>query len=162
MFNKLYIIIILFVFHFGSLFGQNLIKDFTKSLWQGEGMLMGVPATFKMDWKLVLNNQFLELRFSSIRKDEKGNEIVFEAIGLYKLSEAKSLTGSWFDSRGVTLPLKGEIHNNQLIINWGSKKTEQGRTVYTLINNNNIMVKDYVLKNNDYQVFGEVNYISKE
>jgi len=66
--------------------------------------------------------------------------------------------GNWLDSRGVTLPINGKLTANQMIILWGSKDTEQGKTIYTLTTFYELEVKDFILKNMEYHPFGFAAY----
>lgn len=158
--KKLTLVICLFVFSLNTTSAQGnqeLIQSITENSWQGKGVLMGVSATFKMDWEFVLDKQFLKLNFSSTRLGTDRSKITFGAHAYYKIDESK-IIGNWFDSRGIVLSLTGEINGNQLMILWGSVDTEQGKTIYTLVNENKISVKDYILQNEKYVKFGEANY----
>lgn len=160
MLNKFFCFSILFVCHIGLIFGQGLIQDLTMTSWHGEGLLMGATTRFKMDWKLVLEKQFLKLDFSSTRQVSEGNEIVFVAVAYYNIIDESIIKGTWFDSRGISLPIYGGVNKNEMVIFWGNDKTEEGKTTYTLINHKRIHVKDYILQKNDYVQFGEAFYTS--
>ena len=77
---------------------------------------MGNDATFTMDWQRTLNNSFLKLEFQNKQKLGDNRYIVFNATAFYKIVNDTTVVGNWFDSRGVTFPLKGSLKENELII----------------------------------------------
>ena len=153
---KKYIVIAIFFGSANSVIGQDLMDTFTSNSWKGSGMLMGSKANYNMNWKRVLDEKFIKLEFRNERTLENGNKIVFNARAFYKI-EGLIVTGTWFDSRGVSFPLKGQIDENELIINWGSPETEVGKTVYTL-DETEIRVKDYILNDGKEFQFGNATY----
>lgn len=127
--------------------------------WEGNGILYNQDASFTMKWESVLNEQFFRLNFKN-----RLNSGAFQmhAYGYYKLKADSSITGHWFDSRGVSFSLVGHITENSLTINWGTPETEQGRTEYILTSLNGIKVSDFILRNNEYSLFGEATYQQKK
>ena len=71
------------------------------------------------------------------------------------------VSGTWFDSRGVSFPLKGSFTDTELLIEWGSPDIETGRTVYTLSVSGDLVVTDYVNSNGREIRFGEAIYSRK-
>lgn len=121
--------------------------------WMGTGTLMSKEATFTMSWARVLNDQFYQLEFSN-----ETEVFRFEAIGYYQLVGPDSVAGTWFDVRGNTFPLQGNVTSTQLTINWGSPETEMGKTVYSLLEDGSIEVLDYVEKGGTMVQFGQAVY----
>lgn len=69
------------------------------------------------------------------------------------------MSGSWFDSRGITFPLKGTIKANTLTIFWGNASTEQGKTTYTYdAVKHQFIVLDYILNGHEYLKFAMATY----
>lgn len=110
-----------------------------------------------MNWESILNDQFVRLSF---RNSLDNNSFSMEAYGIYKFNKDSTINGSWFDSRGITFPLNGQIQKNTLIINWGSPDIEEGRTEYALKPDGSMAVKDFVLRDGVYDLFGEALYTS--
>ncbi len=123
---------------------------------------MGSEATFNMRWQWQLDNSFISLEFQNKRKLANGDDVVFKASAYYKPTSDSTVEGYWFDSRGISFPLKGTISDNTLTINWGSPETEQGITTYKLTEDSRIHVIDYISKNNQRIQFGEVLYEKNE
>ncbi len=141
-----------------ALQAQTVIEQLTFKTWEGTGTLLGQEASFSMQWKWELEAQFLKLAFHNTRGKE-GQEIKFAANAYYKISKDSLLSGSWFDSRGVTFPLKGTIKANTLTIFWGNTSTEQGKTIYTYdAAKNQFIVLDYILNGQEYLKFATATY----
>ncbi|MEQ8526013.1 hypothetical protein [Gracilimonas sp.] len=135
---------------------QNLEQHFIGS-WQGTGHLMGSEATFDMRWQKKLGGQFLKLTFQNSRTPENSSPVIFNAIAMYRPG-AKEWTGTWFDVRGISFPLKGHVEDKTLTVDWGSSDTEQGRTVYALQNDGSMIVTDFILQQGSYTEFGKATY----
>ena len=80
------------------------------------------------------------------------------AIGFYQPMGDERYEGTWFDSRGMVLPLDASRMGGALVTLWGTPDTEQGRTIYRIIAKDRIEVEDYVLKDNEWKQFGEAVY----
>jgi len=131
--------------------------------WQGQGELFGNEAGFSMSWEPVLAQQFYRLSFQNAIQDEAGQlKPLLSAEAFYKLTGDGRVEGTWLDSRGLTLPLQGNIDADSLIIFWGSPATEQGLTVYQLQEGSQIKVQDFVLKDFQWHQFGQATYQRSE
>lgn len=140
---------------------QTLLQKLSSSDWSGTGTLMGSETTSNMRWQWRLDNSFINLEFQNKRKLANGDDVVFKATAYYKHTRDSTVEGYWFDSRGISFPLKGSISDNTLIINWGSPETEQGMTTYKLTEDSRIHVIDYISQNNQRIQFGEAFYEKK-
>lgn len=123
--------------------------------WEGEGTLFGTEASFSMHWENALDNKFMELDFMNRFTDKSGTDRIMKAKGYYSLKENK---GYWFDTRGVMQPLTLKVDKESMTVLWGAESTEKGKTIYTLINNMEVGVEDFVYKDNDYLLFGKAMY----
>lgn len=139
---------------------QSIVTALVNTNWDGVGMLMGKKATFTMNWQKVLGKQFIKLEFQNKRTPENSEAIVFKATAFYKIANDSTITGNWFDNRGMTFPLKGHIKENELTMFWGSDTTEKGKTIYRHPNNTTITVEDFILTNGEYYKFGSATYNS--
>jgi hypothetical protein len=147
-----------------AVFGQpapaqeaSLIDRFTGA-WEGHGELFRTDATFSMKWEWVLARKFVHLTFQNRVQGSGGVERVLEAQAFYKPSGEGEFEGTWFDSRGMVLPLRASVEDSTLTVLWGTPETEQGRTIYRLIEENKIAVEDLVLKGDQWHPFGHASY----
>ncbi len=141
-----------------SAYGQSILEKIKNTDWKGTGVLMNSSATFKMSWTLELDDSFYHLSFESKRMIQTGDEIVFKAHAYYRVANDGIVSGTWFDSRGISFPLKGRANENQLTILWGNEETEQGKTIYSYLGGKGIEVEDYYLTNGKYVRFGTAQY----
>ena len=131
---------------------------------------MGTEASFKMKWDWTLDNKFLYLEFQNSWKPSnrenvtrtgktvlKG-DVVLKAKAYYKPITNTEFEGTWFDSRGITFPVRGTLKDQLFTVIWGSEDTEQGKTEYLLLPSGQIEVKDYILNNGKYAQFGNAVY----
>ena len=126
--------------------------------WEGQGDLFGSEATFSMKWEWVLGQQFVRLTFENRMQGPDGVERTLQAQAFYRPVGEGRLEGTWFDSRGMVLPLVGSTEPTTLTTLWGTPATEQGRTVYRLLDEGLIEVEDFVLKGDQWHKFGQAIY----
>ena len=126
--------------------------------WEGRGDLFGSDAAFSMKWDWVLGQQFVRLTFENRMQGPNDVDRTLQAQAFYKPVGAGQLEGTWFDSRGIVLPLLGSIEPTTLTTLWGTPATEQGRTVYRLLDEGQIKVEDFVLKGDQWHKFGQAIY----
>ncbi|HKS09921.1 MAG TPA: hypothetical protein VJS13_10265 [Pyrinomonadaceae bacterium] len=134
----------LLLFVAGMVHGQSesIFKRLSGS-WIGEGKTMGMPATMRMSWDWVLGDKFLRLSLQNEMRGENGQVQLFEGHAYYQPSEGKC-EGTWFDSRGVSFPIKCSVEGRALTALWGSTSTEQGKSVYRLTGDGKLEVVDFV------------------
>lgn len=156
------LIIGLLVTAFGIQVGssQTFFEKISTIKWKGEGQLLGSSASFVMEWTPVLDGKFYQLTFQNNREESQG--YVFNAIAMYHIKEDNEVTGTWFDSRGFTFPIKGEVSEDKLIIFWGSPELEEGKTIYTMKTDSTIIVEDFILRDDGLKKFGNAKYVPKE
>lgn len=133
---------------------QHSFCDRMAGAWKGEGTLMGGPASFRMVWEYVLEKKFVKLTFQNHRDAARAP---FKAEAYYRVT-ADSFTGTWFDVRGWTLPLKGRLTDSSLTTEWGNEATEMGRTEYVMIEGDRMCVMDWVFKKSEWKLFGTAVY----
>jgi hypothetical protein len=80
---------------------------------------------------------------------------VFEGHGYYQLTRADGGAGTWFDSRGYMLPVRATLDAQAFTSEWGGAGTEQGRTIYQLVEADVLEVTDFVrATDGTYREFG--------
>ena len=126
--------------------------------WSGTGQLFGAEARFEMTWERVLEDKFVHLTFRNSFKDSGGRERMLKAQAFYKATGGGRFRGTWFDSRGMILPLKSTFEDSVLTTLWGTPESEEGRTVYRLHAEDRIEVDDYIKKDGKWQRFGHAVY----
>lgn len=124
-------------------------------VWQGEGKTLGMNAHMRMHWEWVLGKKFLRLSLLNEMTPPSGPTQIFEGQAYYRsLGEAK-FEATWFDSRGLTFPIKAAADGNALIAFWGSAETEQGKSTYRILEPNKLEVIDEVRqKDGSFKPFG--------
>jgi hypothetical protein len=122
--------------------------------WRGGGEVRGMPSEQVMRWGPVLDGGFTRLEFDNTMRAADGSEYRFQAHAYYRAGEDGAITGTWLDSRGVTLPLAGKADEASLHIEWGSETTERGRTAYRLEGDTLEVVDEVLLKDGEWREFG--------
>jgi hypothetical protein len=74
-----------------------------------------------------------------------GAQQVFEGHVYYEPKSDGSISGTWFDSRGVSFAVKGSFAGDTLTVLWGNPAQEQGKSVYRLLDAGTLEVTDSVL-----------------
>jgi hypothetical protein len=100
--------------------------------WQGAGEVRQMAADMRMHWEPVLDGEFHRLSMENRMSGKDGQTWHFKAQAYYRVQEDGTLTGTWFDSRGITLPLTGRVQGEAMTIDWGTAEIERGRSTYRL------------------------------
>ena len=69
---------------------------------------------------------------------------IFEGLAYYQPQGTDKYAAHWFDSRGVTFPIKAYVEGNTLTSLWGSPDKEEGKSTYQLIDDSTLRVVDSV------------------
>ncbi|MGK7397317.1 MAG: VOC family protein [Candidatus Cyclobacteriaceae bacterium M3_2C_046] len=142
---------------FTNIIAQNLIIEKMVGTWEGKGNLQGTEASFQMSWEKALDGKFVRLSFVSKRKIDSTRNVLFKASAMYK-PQGENWIGTWYDSRGMVLPLLAKITGLELVVVWGEEQSEKGRTIYRIISPNEMEVTDFVLVKDEYKKFAEAKY----
>ncbi len=150
---------LLFVlFCFGSSNAQSNAAPFLKRLvgtWQGAGKAFGMDARMQIKWEEVLGNKFVRLSLKNEMRAPSGQTQIFEGHAYYQSTAEGLYEAKWFDSRGVSFPIKGQVEGEALIAFWGSPEQEQGKSVYRLLGTDKLEVIDSVKqKDGSWREFG--------
>jgi hypothetical protein len=122
--------------------------------WHGTGEVRRMAADMRMHWEPVLDGQFHRLSMQNRMTGTDGRDWNFEATGYYRLGEDGAIAGTWFDSRGITLPLAGRVEDDALIIDWGTAEIERGRSTYRLAGDALEVTDEVYGKDGNLAVFG--------
>lgn len=125
--------------------------------WEGEGKAFGGAARLQIKWEWVLDNKFLRLTMRSEISAPNRPRQIFEGQAYYRSNGVDKYVAHWFDSRGVSFPIKAQLEGNTLIAWWGSPETEEGKSTYQLIDESTMEVVDSVKqKDGTFREFGRV------
>jgi hypothetical protein len=139
----------------GAVYPQsdNIFKRLHGS-WSGEGKTLEMPATLRMSWEWVLGEKFLRLSLKNEMRATSGQVQLFEGHAYYQPSEAKC-EGTWFDSRGISFPIKCTVEGQSVTAMWGATDQENGKSVYRLLADGKLEVVDSVKqKDGSWKEFG--------
>jgi hypothetical protein len=113
-------------------------------VWKAEGMAFGMEAKFHMQWAWVLQNRFIQLSYKIEMRGKDGQPRIFEGTAFYKPGASGKYEGTWFDSQRSIHPIEATADSAALTSFWGKPETEQGKSVYRLLDENRIEVVDAV------------------
>jgi hypothetical protein len=100
--------------------------------WEGAGEVRQMAADMRMHWEPVLDGEFHRLSMENRMTGKDGQSWHFKAQAYYRIQKDGTLAGTWFDSRGITLPLTGRVEGDAMTIDWGTAEIERGRSTYRL------------------------------
>jgi len=135
-----------------------LLSTFVGS-WQAEGEAFGAPSTSEMVWSdTALSGKFFRLEYRINRPSSSGLQTIFSGLAFYQKptsanTPAQTIKAFWADTNGSLHPVIATIDEHALIAEWGTPKTEQGRTRYQLIERDVLDVTDWVKKQGDWRQF---------
>ena len=84
--------------------------------WHGNGEVRKMAADMRMHWEPVLDGQFQRLSMEDLMTGADGKTWHFKAQGYYHVGKDGTITGTWFDSRGISLPLSGRVEGDTMTI----------------------------------------------
>ena len=123
--------------------------------WQGTGEVRGMASIQQMSWQPVLDGSFLRLTFDNRMTAADGKEWRFQAHSYYRIRDDGTVTGVWFDSRGVSFPLSGAVDDGgTMTILWGTDDTERGRSSYRLAAGELEVTDEVFGREGEWRVFG--------
>jgi hypothetical protein len=129
--------------------------DRLQGTWQGDGKAFEGSARLNMKWEWVLGRKFLRLSLRTETQSAIGQLRAFEGHAYYRLRSEGRCEGEWFDSRGVSFSIKGNIEGDTLTALWGAPGEEQGKSVYTFLEAGKLEVVDSVRqKDQTWKEFG--------
>lgn len=161
--------LMLCLFSLGSAQSQvDTVLNRFNGTWQGDGKAFGMPARLELKWEWVLGNRFLRLSLRNEMRGANDQAQVFEGHAYYQsissnspATEAK-YEAKWFDSRGISFPIKAHVDGDALIALWGSPETEQGKSVYRIMEPGKMEVIDSVRqKDGSWREFGKFVVLRK-
>ena len=156
--SKLLVCLVLCLLISSQLFAQSNVFEKLSGNWKGTGVVQGMESEITMKWESVLAGKFYRLSFKNNMKGKNGN-IVFEGTAFYKFKSAAETEGNWFDSFGFIRPIKASLETNKITADWGNKETEEGKTVYNLVEADKLEVVDSIkTKDGTWREFGRSVY----
>ena len=112
--------------------------------WLGEGTIFGNAAVVQIKWESVLASKFMKLSLRHEVSTPNNSKQIFEGLAYYQPQGTDKYAAHWFDSRGVTFPIKAYVEGNTLTSLWGSPDKEEGKSTYQLIDDSTLRVVDSV------------------
>lgn len=106
--------------------------------WIGTGQLMKRDSHVELDIDQGVHPTLFNLSWRNVVAGDPRS--LFEGMAVYTDLGKGELTALWWDSRGMTHPIKASILDNSMTSFWG----ESGRTVYTLLPSGELEVVDSV------------------
>lgn len=123
--------------------------------WTGSGEVSGMAASVELEFRGALAGRGHHLLFSNDMRGADGKAWPFRAEAFYLCEKDGACSGHWYDTRGMTLPLKTISQKDRLIVEWGDDGTERGRTTYRIDADGKLRITDEVRgKDGAWKVFG--------
>ncbi|HEY7754141.1 MAG TPA: hypothetical protein VH856_10030 [Steroidobacteraceae bacterium] len=133
-------------------------RDFFAAIageWLGSGETLGMASTQRARWEPALDAAFFRFVFDNRMTTSDGKESRFRAEAFYRVGGDGAVTGTWLDSRGMTLPLTGLVDDSgALTIDWGTAETERGRSTYRLLEGALEVTDEVMNPDGGWRVFG--------
>jgi hypothetical protein len=124
--------------------------------WQGEGEVLGMASIQKARWEPALGAAFFRFAFENRMTAADGKQSQFQAEAFYRVNKEGAVTGTWLDSRGMTLPIAGGLNDaGTLVMRWGTVETEQGRSSYRLEADALEIIDEVMTPEGAWRVFGQ-------
>ena len=117
--------------------------------WKAEGTSFGLPSKSTMIWSTDLASKFYRVTYR-IDMDNKGKTQSFIGHGYYK---SGTNDGFWADTGGDLHPMVTSYSANNLTTIWGKAGGKQGRSSYTLRDDDGIEVVDWILQEAGWREF---------
>lgn len=122
--------------------------EFLHGTWEGTGQTSGMASSIRYTFAPALGGRYTSLQLDNQMSAADGREFRFEGVGYYlpdTESSDQAMVGVWLDSSGDIHPLRATLENGLLTVLWGSEDTEQGRSLYRLLEDGTLESKDAFL-----------------
>jgi hypothetical protein len=129
--------------------------------WQGTGEVSAMAADMRMTWEPVLDGRFLRLTMDNRMTGAEGKTWHFKSQAYYRIEKDGTITGTWFDSRGITQPLAGGVEQDAMTIQWGTEAIERGRSHYRLSADALEVTDEVLTKEGEWRTFGRTRLTRK-
>lgn len=124
--------------------------------WTGTGEVSGMAANIELEFRDALDGRGRHLAFFNRMRAADGKEWPFRAEAFYLCDKNGACSGHWYDTRGMTLPLKTSSREDRLVVEWGDDGAERGRTTYRIDPDGKLRITDEVRgKDGVWKVFGD-------
>ena len=123
--------------------------------WAGSGEVSGMAANIELEFREALDGRGHHLSFFNRMRAADGKTWPFRAEAFYLCDNNGACSGHWYDTRGMTLPLRTASHEDRLVVEWGDENTERGRTTYRVDADGKLRITDELRgKDGAWKVFG--------
>lgn len=122
--------------------------------WQGTGEVSAMAADMRMNWEPVLDGRFLRLTMDNRMTGTEGKAWHFKSQAYYRIENDGTITGTRFDSHGITQPLNGGVEQDAVTIQWGTEATERGHSYYRLSVDALEVTDEVLTTEGEWRVFG--------
>jgi hypothetical protein len=113
-----------------------------------------------MEWR-VGSGGFVRLSFTNAWVDERGNRTpVLQSEAIYFV-RGSAVQGVWIDSRPQRIQLDAFVNDSSLVTTWTAER-ERGRTEYMVRSSTELLVRDLVEIDGEFQLFGEARYTKRD
>ena len=124
--------------------------------WAAPCLFFGNEAQCHLEWRSGQHDSLLEMTYTvSTTGDEP--RALFNGKSTLK-RDAETFRGYWSASNGAMHPVFARLDGAQLESHWGDASTEQGRSRYQLTASGQLHVTDWVLTDEGWRLFMEVEY----
>jgi len=130
--------------------------------WTSSCEFFGAPAQCELEWRPGLHQRLVEMQFTVLdstagASSEAEVNLMFQGRSVLK-QEEDAFRGFWQASNGDIHPLVAGLESGTLTSYWGEASTELGRSSYRLLDDGRLQVKDWVLTDEGWELFLEVEY----
>lgn len=105
--------------------------DWLRGTWSGAGAVHGAPSRATLAVAPVLGDRFVQLDYAF--ETSGARAFRFEGRALYRPEGEGRWSGQWYDSAGMTRPIRATAEPGMLAAEWGDDASERGRTLYRRI-----------------------------
>ncbi|GJL96534.1 MAG: hypothetical protein DHS20C06_03510 [Hyphobacterium sp.] len=122
--------------------------------WRSDGNAFGQPATSRMSWSARMDECYWQLEYIIETNPDTDSANVFLGRGVH-MSEDEVVFGQWIDNRGDMHDLDGSIRDTELLVYWGEPADTLGRSRYRVLEDGNIQVTDWILREDGWRQFND-------
>lgn len=123
--------------------------------WHSSEPAFGMPAETTLGFQSTLAGKFIRLNYKIEMTLPSGELSLFEGEALYPAKSDTLIKAFWVDNTGNMHPIRAEISHGRLLADWGTPETEVGRTEYKILEDGNLSVTDWVLREGQYEIFNQ-------
>lgn len=129
--------------------------------WHSNQDAFGQSAQSTLGFEPAFGDNFVRINYEIKTGAPENRTAFFAGTAYYKHINENKFKAFWADSTGDLHPITASLNNRALVAQWGGDGPKIGRTRYELIDDNHMVVTDWILRKKEWRQFNKNTFIKQ-